>query len=116
MTKQSMIEAYTHEDLVKMFQHASFRTKLLISIYSSTGIRKGAIIALKIKHLEKVEYNGIKLYKFRVYEKSIKDEYITLCTPECVSLIDEYIAKRKAAGEIITDESYLIRNEFDFRI
>ena len=107
-------EGYTHEDLQKMFQHASFRTKLLISIYSSTGIRKCAIIALKIKHLEKVEHNGIKLYKFTVYEKSIKDEYITYCTPECATLIDEYIEKRKAAGEKITQESYLIRNEFDF--
>ena len=48
-------EAYTHEDLSKMFQHATFRTRLLISIYSSTGIRKGAIIDLKLKHLEKIE-------------------------------------------------------------
>ena len=31
-------EAYTHDDLQKMFQQASFRTKALISIYSSTGI------------------------------------------------------------------------------
>jgi integrase len=106
-------EAYTHNDLQKMFQHASFRTKLLISIYSSTGIRKRAIIDLKLKHLEKVENNGIKLYKFTIYENT-KDEYITFCTPECATLIDQYIEKRKAAGEKINEESYLVRNEFDF--
>ena len=107
-------EAYTHEDLTKMFQHASFRTKLLIAIYSSTGIRKGAIIDLKLKHLEKVENGrGIKLYKFTIYENT-KEEHLTFCTPECTSLIDQYIEKRKAAGEKITQNSYLIRNEFDF--
>ena len=103
-------EAYSHEDLQKMFQYASFRTKLLVSIYSSTGIRKGAIIDLKLKHLEKIE----NLYKFTIYENSIKSEYRTFCTPECASMIDEYLTKRKAAGEKITPESYLIRNEFDF--
>ena len=54
-----------------------------------------------------------KLYKFTIYENS-KEEYITFCTPECATLIDEYLAQRKAAGEKINDESYLIRNEFDF--
>jgi integrase len=104
-------EAYTHEDLSKMFQHASFRTKLLIAIYSSTGIRKGAIIDLKLKHLEKLPNS--KLYKFTIYENT-KEEYITFCTPECASLIDQYIEKRQGAGEKITQDSYLIRNEFDF--
>jgi integrase len=104
-------EAYTHEDLSKMFQHASFRTKLLIAIYSSTGIRKGAIIDLKLKHLYKIPNS--KLYKFTIYENT-KEEYYTFCTPECASLIDQYIEKRQGAGESITQDSYLIRNEFEF--
>ncbi len=104
-------EAYTHEDLSKMFQHATFRTRLLISIYSSTGIRKGAIIDLKLKHLEKIE--NLHLYKFTIYENT-KEEYVTFCTPECATLIDQYIQKRQGAGERITQDSYLIRNEFDF--
>ena len=29
-------------------------------------------------------------------------------------MIDDYIEQRKKAGEKITDESYLIRNDFDF--
>ena len=105
-------EAYNHEDLKKMFQHATFRTRLLIAIYSSTGIRKGAIIDLKLRHLQKIE-SPYELYKFTVYENT-KDEYITFCTPECASMIDEYITQRKTAGENITQESYLIRNDFNF--
>ncbi|MGA8843286.1 MAG: tyrosine-type recombinase/integrase [Nitrososphaeraceae archaeon] len=104
-------EAYNHEDLKKMFQFATFRTRLLIAIYSSTGIRKGAIIDLKLKHLQKIESH--ELYKFTIYENT-KDEYITFCTPECASMIDEYIKQRKTAGENITQESYLIRNDYNF--
>jgi integrase len=48
-------QAYTHVDLTKMFQHATFRTRLLIAIYSSTGIRQGAVVDLKLKHLQKIE-------------------------------------------------------------
>ena len=102
-------EAYTHEDLLKMFKHASFRARLIIAIFSSTGIRKAALIDLKLKHLEKVD----NLYKFVIYENS-KEEYITFCTPECASMIDEYIAQREKAGEKITQESYLVRNDFNY--
>ena len=33
-------EAYTHSDLLKMCEQATFTTKLIILIYSSTGIRR----------------------------------------------------------------------------
>jgi len=104
-------QAYTHVDLTKMFQHATFRTRLLIAIYSSTGIRQGAVVDLKLKHLQKIEKDN--LYKFTIYENT-KEEYITFCTPECASMIDEYIKQRKTAGENITQETYLIRNDFNF--
>ena len=70
-------EAYTHEDLLKMFEQATFRTKLIISIYSSTGIRKTALVDIKLKHLEKID--NFNLYKFVIYENS-KEQYITFCT------------------------------------
>ena len=108
-------EAYTHADLNKMFEYASFRIKLIISIYSSTGIRKGAILSLRLKHLEKIDSDGHNnyIYKFAVYENT-KEQYITFCTPECASYIDNYIEQRKKAGEKIIDESYLLRNDFNY--
>ena len=106
-------EAYTHDDLLKMFKHASFRARLIIAIFSSTGIRKAALIDLKLKHIEKITSNSHNLYKFIIYENT-KEEYITFCTPECASMIDEYIEQRKKAGEKITQESYLVRNDFNY--
>jgi integrase len=109
-------EAYTREDIQRMFQEATFRTRMIISIYSSTGIRKGALLDLRLKHITRIENLNLNLYKFVIYENT-KDEYITFCTPECASYIDSYIEqRRKNAGEKITDESYLVRNDFDRRI
>lgn len=103
--------AYTHEDIQRMLSMASLRHKVIILIYSSTGIRKSAILDLKLKHLQKVQ--EFELYKVTVYENS-KEEYYTFCTPECTKMIEEYIEYRKQAGETITRESFLIRNNFDF--
>jgi integrase len=114
-------EAYSREDLLKMFNVTPFRTRLLILIYSSTGVRKTALADIKLKHITKVNSNSgsgsdnlsLSLYKFTIYENT-KEEYTTFCTPETATYIEEYINQRKSAGEKITEESYLIRNDFDF--
>ena len=106
-------KAYTREQIQFMFKRASFRTRLIIALYSSAGIRKGAIRDLKLKHIEKIQSHNICLYKFTVYDENAKEEYVTFCTPECASMIDEYIEQRRQAGEKITDESYLLRNDFN---
>jgi len=89
--------AYTHEDIQKMLSMSSLRQKVIILLYSSTGIRKSAILDLKLKHLQKLE--DLELYKVTVYENT-KEEYNTFCTPECTKTIDHYIEYRKLAGEI----------------
>ena len=102
--------AYTNGDIQKMLAKSKPRTNVMILIYASTGIRKSAILDLKLKHLKKIpEFN---LYRFTIYEGS-NEEYFTFCTPECSSMIDQYIQHRSLAGEIITKESYLVRNDFD---
>lgn len=72
-------EAYTREDLQTMFEHSPFRTRLIIAIFSSTGIRKSALLDLKLNHLTKMDSHN--LYMFTIYENT-KEEYITFCTPE----------------------------------
>lgn len=103
-------EAYTSEDIEKMVDVSKSRTKLIILIYASTGMRRSALLDLKLKHIEKIKEYGI--YKFILYENA-KEEYITFCTPECAAAIDQYIEIRRQAGEHLTKESWLIRNDFD---
>jgi hypothetical protein len=77
-------EAYTTEDIQKMISMASFRTKVMILVFSSTAIRREAFLELKLRNLKRVpEYN---LYRVTVYENT-REEYFTYCTPECPATI-----------------------------
>lgn len=108
--KHNFDRAYTHQDISKLLQICPLRLKVAILVYSSTGIRKGALVSLHLRHLKKIDDQN--LYKFTIYEGE-KEQYYTFCTPETANLIDEYLDYRARCGEKLTDDSYLIREEFD---
>mgnify|MGYP000022804287 CR=1 FL=1 len=94
--------AYTTRDIQEMLSVAkNIRTRALILFLSSTGVRVGAIIELKMKHLKDMPL-GCKA--FCIYEGSI-EEYWTFCTPECSEELEKYHAKRQLEGEIFTPET-----------
>lgn len=103
---------YTRQEIQTMLKTATdIRSKIIILLISSSGMRSGAIPLLKIRNFTKVEkYN---LYQINVYEKSKRSNYKTFCTPECASHIDTYLNYRKHAGETIKPESPLIREQFN---
>jgi integrase len=102
--------AYTTEEIQQLLIKADERTRVLILLLASTGMRIGAISGLKLKHLTKIsEYN---LYQITVYENT-KDEYYCFCSPECAAAIDSYFAYRERCYEKINPESPLIREQFD---
>ena len=101
---------YTIDDLKAMLSIAKPRTRVMVLNTHSTGIRKSALFELKLKHIEKIEEYG--LYKFTIYPYSQKYRYVTYCTPECAKEIDSYLQYRKEAGEILTKDSWLLRNDF----
>ena len=86
--------------------------KSIILLMASTGMRIGAIPDLKLKHVQELEDKQKQIYKITVYEKS-KEEYYTFCSFECYSVIKSYLDYRKKSGEVLSDESYLIREQFD---
>lgn len=106
--KKNRLEAYTKEQIQKLLEICDHRTRAITLIFSSTGIRVGGLPDLKIKHLKRIG----DLYQFIIYE-GFDEEYITFCTPECATAIDDYLAYRHRAGEVITEDSYLIIKEFD---
>ena len=97
---------YTHQEIGKMLEIAHERSRVVILLLASTGMRVGAIPSLKMKHLQD--------NKITVYESS-REEYFTFITPECKRAIDSYIDFRSRYGEKITDKSPLIRQEFSVR-
>ena len=94
--------AYTTRDIQEMLSVAkNIRTRALILFLASTGVREGAIIELKMKHLKDVPLN---CKAFCIYEGSI-EEYWAFCTPECSEELEKYHAKRKQEGEVFIPET-----------
>jgi integrase len=97
---------YTHEEIHKLLDIADERMRLVIYILASSGIRITALCSLRIRHLQKD--------KLTIYEGD-KEEYTTFITPECKAAIQTYLEMRKRYGEKITNNSLLVREQFDVR-
>jgi integrase len=101
--------SYTRQEISKLLSIADLRDRCIILLMASSGIRVGAIPALNIESLKKLD-EGLGL--LTVYGNSKKSRYVTLVTPECMSSIDEYLEYRKSQGEKINERSPLIRDEY----
>ena len=73
-------------------------------------MRIGAIPALSVGSCE--EYKG--LYKITIYENE-PEEYIVFSTSQLKQEILSYLDMRRRYGEVITDTSPLVREQFDRR-
>jgi integrase len=100
--------AYTVEEIRAVMKEADVRMRFVIALLSSTGMRIGAVPALTVGDFERVG----NLCKFTVYSRT-PGEYITFGTPECLMLGEQYLEHRKRHGEVLTQQSPLVRNKFD---
>ena len=98
--------AYTHEEILRLLEGADERMKVVILLLASTGMRIGALPSLKIA--------SIQGDKITIYEND-REEYFTFITTECKKAIDSYLDMRSRYGEKLTDNSPLIREQFDIR-
>ena len=97
--------AYTNEDIIKMLS-CTFkpRTKAIIHLLASTGIRPGAFDdpPLRMKHLEKIE----DCQSVKIYDGS-KESYFAFLIPEAVEVFNQYFESRKLNDEKLGPESYI---------
>lgn len=108
---------YTADGITKIINEGcnDLRSKLMVLLMASTGMRAGALPGLLVGHLEPRSVpneSKIKIYTIQVYAGT-KSRYYTFTTPECTALIDSYLDYRRRLGEKITDKSHLIREMFD---
>jgi site-specific recombinase XerD len=104
---------YSREEISSLLQVADERMRALILILSSAGLRINGLCGLTVGSLQ--EANDGKLYQITVYENE-PEEYVTFCSSECkVWGIDAYLKMRERYGEVITNKSPLIREQFDRR-
>jgi integrase len=119
--KKSEDRPYKAKEIAKLLEHADPRSKVIVLLMASAGLRRGAITELKIGHLEPIELEEekekegtTKIYQITVY-KGTDSEYITYCSTECAAVIDTYISFRKRHKEKVNDNSYLVINYYDKR-
>jgi integrase len=108
--RQFTDRAYTREEIHKLVDMSDERMKVIILLFASCGLRPGAIPSLVLRNLQYLE--DYKLHKITIYEGHEK-QYYCFCTPECSKAINNYLDYRQRSGERLTDNSPLIRQQFD---
>jgi integrase len=99
---------YSSEQIKRLLKSSNDRIMVMILLLASSGMRRGALSGLRRKHLKYIEKYG--LYQITTYPKA---KYITFCTPECATAINNYFDYRRRCGETINDESPVIRDAFN---
>lgn len=103
--------APTLEEIRKMMNYKDDRIKAIVSVMASSGIRVGAWDLLRWKHVKPISRGGkIVAAKLTVYAGDDVDEYFSFITPEAYSYVEEWIDFRKQCGELISPESWILRN------
>ncbi|HEY1248212.1 MAG TPA: site-specific integrase, partial [Nitrososphaera sp.] len=101
---------YTREQIKKLVDYAQIRDKCIVLLMCSAGLRRGALASLRIRDLTKID--KYSLFRINVYKKE-QEQYVTFCTPECASYIDQYLEWRQRLGERLKPNSPLFRIAFD---
>lgn len=110
LVKSKKTFGYTHEQIQKLLDIGDERMRLVVLLASQLGCRIGAIPALSVGSCE--EYKG--LYKITIYENE-PEEYTVFSTSELKKEILSYLDMRRRYGEVISETSPLIREQFDRR-
>jgi len=112
--------APTVDEIRTMLESADIRTKCVILMCSSSGIRVGAFDGMTWGDLTPIHQKNndddgektVRAAKLTVY-KAEREEYVTFVTPECYHLLEQYKTSRELIGEKITIQSPLIRDSWD---
>ena len=107
--------APTIQEIRHMMESADVRTKCIILVCSSSGVRVGAFDEMTwgdVTPLRAQDSGHVRAARLLVYRGSV-EEYVTFVTPECYEMLLKYRAMREEIGEQVTAESPLIRDSWD---
>ena len=109
-TKVNKDRAYTLKEISDILELADERTRAVVLLFSTSGIRSGVIPKLKVADME----DKGNIYKITIYPNT-RHEYYTYCTPECKKAIKSYFEIRERHGDVITGKSPVIREQYNKR-
>ena len=109
-TKLVKDRSYTREEIQSLLDISNERTKAVVLLLVSTGMRIGGLSPLRQADLE----DKGDTYKITIYSNT-RQEYFSYCTPESKKALDTYFQIRQRHGEIITNKSPVIREQYNTR-
>ena len=105
--------APTIQEIRQMIDAADTRTRCIILVCATSGIRVGAFDEMSWRDIKPMQAGSDSgAARLTVYRGS-PEEYVTFVTPECYETLLKYKAMREKAGEVMTDASPVIRNAWD---
>jgi integrase len=108
--KRDIIE---RDEIRKLLLAAGIRERALIAVLASSGLRIGAAIRLRLKHIRDKLEDDLPCYMLEITEelcKGIEGEeqpHVTFISREARDYLLAYLDYRKSLGEQLTPESYL---------
>ena len=106
----------TIEEIRKVVEYPDRRIKAIVYTMASSGIRLGAWDYLRWGNIRPIERNAeIVAAKMIVYAGD-DEEYFTFMSREAWLALKDWMNYRETSGEIITDESWVMRDLWDTRV
>jgi integrase len=99
---------YQPEEILKVLELANERTRALILLLASAGVRLGSISDLTMDDLE----DKGDIFKVTVY-RNTRQEYFSYTTPEAKKALETYFDVRRRDGEVIKETSPVIREQYN---
>lgn len=103
---------YTREEIAQILKDCDLRSKVVFLLLCGSGLRKGAVPGLQLRDLIPMQYNGLDVYKIKVYART-RDEYYSFTTVESRKAIKDYLDYRERCHEQLTEKAPLIREQFN---
>src|SRR6478609_3312545 len=104
------------DEIRKLLEYPDRRLKAIIYTMASSGIRLGAWDYLKWGHIRPIERDGeIVAAKIIVYAEE-DEEYFSYISKEALDSLQSWLRYREESGEILDDDSWLMRDLWDTRV
>jgi hypothetical protein len=108
--------APTVEEIRKLCEYPDRRIKPIVYTMVSSGIRVGAWDYLHWGNIRPIEQDGKMVAARMLVYADEEDSYIAFITPSAYRELAEWMKYREESGEIITDDSWVMRDLWDTQI
>jgi integrase len=106
----------TLEEIRKLVEYPDRRIKAIVYTMASSGIRIGAWDYLQWGHIRPIERNNEVIAAKIIVYAGEDEEYFTYISPEAWRALVDWKNYRQSSGELINDESWVMRDLWDTRV